>query len=223
MKESAKASSILQEKVFSTYEEAVKLVGQSVLDFPWENEELYSRWLAQTFYLVGHTTRFLCYTASQFSHQNDEFHQFCLSHLREETGHEMLALKDLESFGKDIKDYPQSLEAELMIQSQYYWIQKNPFNHFGFFWVLERISVSYVPQIIPRIHSTHGKGCTQFLDLHAAEDIQHVKSITDKVSAFPASALADLERNIHQTGALYSTMLKNLQTNRSQRKINRAA
>lgn len=213
MENSKKNLKELQTKVFAAYEDAVKRVGEAVLNFPWENEELYSRWCAQTFYLVGHTTRFLCFTASQFSLKNDDYHKFCLSHLREETGHELLALRDLESFDKDIKDYPSSFEADLMIQSQYYWIQKNPFTHFGFFWVLERISVSYVPQIIPKIQKAHGKGCTQFLDLHAAEDIQHVKSITEKVNQIPAEALEELAKNIEQTGVLYVTMLKNLQNN----------
>lgn len=200
-------------KVFAAYEEAVKLVGEAVLNFPWEDEEFYSRWCAQTFHLVAHTTRFLCFTASQFSFKYDEYHQFCLSHLREETGHELLALRDLESFEKDIRDYPASFEADTMIQNQYYWIQKNPFTHFGFFWVLESISVSFVPQIIPRIQKAHGKGCTQFLDLHAAEDIQHVKSITNKVNAIPPEALEELADNIHQTGVLYSSMLTSLQNN----------
>ena len=179
--------------------------------FPWENEAVYSAWCAQTFYMVQHTTRYLCFTASQFSFAHQEFHDFCLNHLREETGHELLAKNDLESLDYSLDQLPPTSETQLMIQSQYYLIQKTPFAHFGFFWVLEKLSVEYGPEIIRRVKKAHGPDCLQFMNLHTQEDIGHIREITDKVEKIPTEHLESLRMNIQQTGALYTQMLQTLE------------
>lgn len=184
---------------------------EGLLIFPWENKEFYCRWLAQTYYMVRHTTRFLCLTGAKFSFEDQKLHQFCLNHLKEEAGHELLAKKDLEILGDKLKQLPPSPETEYMIQNQYYWINKTPFAHFGFFWVLEQLSVLCGNQIIERVHKAHGTNCTSFLDLHASEDVKHTKTIYSKVQAFPEHELESLISNIRQTGFAYSEMLKTLQ------------
>jgi len=191
---------------------SVEQIIQQMKAFPWENQAAYSGWCAQTFYMVQHTTRYLCATASRFTVLEQPFHDFCLNHLREETGHELLAKYDLESFDKTLKDFPPTPETELMIQSQYYWIQKTPYSHFGFFWVLEKLSVEYGPEIINRVKKTHGPDCLQFLNLHVQEDVGHVSEIEHKVDKIPTEHLPALIKNIQQTGNLYSEMLRSLET-----------
>lgn len=196
----------------TTFQTVIQNIGYEVKNFSWEDREAYCHWLAQTYYMVEHTTRFLCFTASQFEIEYKEFHQFCLHHLKEEAGHEMLAKKDLEILGHSLKNLPATFETQFMIQSQYYWIQKTPFAHFGFFWVLEKLSVEYGADAIRRVHKAHGNRCTAFLKLHAEEDVGHVQEIFDRVKKFPDAQLPSLEKNIAQTGWAYCQMLRSLKS-----------
>lgn len=204
----------LLKELNASFQESVSIIDRGFKAFPWEDREAYCRWLAQTFYMVQHTTRFLCFTASQFGIENQSYHEFCLEHLREETGHEILAKNDLETLDDDLKNLPCAFETQFMIQSQYHLIQKTPFAHFGFFWVLEQLSIQCGPYIIDRVHKAHGKNCTTFLDLHAREDVGHVKEIYERVENFPDKELAIIKMNVEQTGWAYSEMLKSVKSNK---------
>lgn len=199
------------EEVTKNFEVVIQKIIKAADEFPWDNEVAYAHWLAQTYYLVRHTTRFICLTAGHLGLEQEEFHQFLLKHLREETGHELLALNDLQDgLHWSVQDTPERIESQMMLQSQYFWIRKNPFAHFGFFWVLERLSVERGGKIIPTIQKSFGKGTTSFLDLHSQEDITHVQTIFAKVSKIPNQYLQDLNLNIIQTGELYSKMLNEI-------------
>lgn len=204
------ASTLIKE-LDETFQAVIKSISGGLLSFPWEDKEAYCRWLAQTFYMVQHTTRFLCLTGSKFSIENQKLHQFCLNHLKEEANHELLAKYDLEVLDYSLDRLPPSLETEFMIQNQYYWINQTPFAHFGFFWVLEQLSVTCGEKIAKLVRKAHGPKCTTFLDLHAREDIKHVKTIFERVRSFPEDELPALINNIRQTGHAYNEMLKTIQ------------
>jgi heme oxygenase-like protein len=205
------------ENVENTFETTVKKMAQAVDEFPWENEACYVQWLGQTYYMVRHTTRFLTLSAGLMKIAQESFHQFYLHHLREETNHEMMAYRDFENLDWSIEDIPETMEAQLMIQSQYHFLHQTPFAHFGFFWCLERLSCDRGQMITQRARKAHGPESISFITLHAAEDVGHVKTIRDKVSEIPASNFEDLIRNIEQTGYLYSKMLNEIGAKYSQK------
>jgi hypothetical protein len=62
-------------------------------------------------------------TAAKFGVRNGEAHKETLKHLREETGHEKLALNDSRNLGYDVADIPELLETSVLYQTQYYWIE----------------------------------------------------------------------------------------------------
>lgn len=198
------------EDVENAYETAVKNVIEAIDVFPWEDEACYAHWLGQTYYTVRHTTRFLTLSAGLMKINEESFHQFYLHHLREETGHEMMAYRDFEAMGWKVEDIPETTEAQLMIQSQYHFLHQTPFAHFGFFWCLERLSCDRGQMITQRARKAHGPETISFITLHAAEDVGHVKTIRDKVTDIPASDFEDLIRNLEQTGYLYSKMLNEI-------------
>lgn len=198
------------EDVEKSFEKAVAQMAKAVDEFPWTNEACYAQWLGQTYYTVRHTTRFLTLSAGLMTVEQEQFHQFYLHHLREETGHEMMAYRDFENLDWKIDDIPETIEAQLMIQSQYHFLHQTPFAHFGFFWCLEKLSCDRGQFITNTARKAHGPECISFITLHAAEDIGHVKTIRDKVGAIPESDFGDLIRNIEQTGYLYSRMLNEM-------------
>jgi hypothetical protein len=198
------------EDVEQAFQSSMEKMIEAIDNFPWESETAYAHWLGQTYYLVRHTTRFLTLSAGHMSIQQDTFHQFFLHHLRDESGHEMLAYKDLESLSWNIGKVPETLEAQLMLQCQYYWLNETPFAHFGFFWCLEKLSVERGRAAMARIAKAHGPQCMSFLELHSDEDIGHVKSIHERVKAIPSEHYPVLVQNIEQTVYLYSNMLQKI-------------
>jgi hypothetical protein len=196
--------------VEAAFENAMKQMIGGIDAFPWENEAAYAHWLVQTYYLVRHTTRFLTMSAGKMSIDQNDFHEFFLHHLREESGHEMLAYRDLEALDWKIDKVPETIEAQMMLQSQYYWLNQTPFAHFGFFWCLEKLSVERGKKAMERIQKVHGPSCMSFLELHSAEDIGHVVSIHERITKIPQMHYDSLIRNIEQTGYLYSRMLSEI-------------
>ncbi|MBO9667692.1 MAG: iron-containing redox enzyme family protein [Bdellovibrio sp.] len=200
----------LAEKTQSVFKTESQKMINAFINFPWENEEAYSHWLAQSYYLVRHTTTYLCLTAGGMSFHQPEHHSFLLHHLREETNHEMLAFRDQENMGWTIDQTPETFEAQMMSQSQYYFIDKTPFAHYGFFWLLEAMAAEAGPIALKRLMKTYGKGCVSFLELHATEDVEHSREIAAMVEKFPAHVLPYVIRNMEQTGRLYTEMLENI-------------
>lgn len=197
----------LAQEVFAR--ESQKMI-QAFVDFPWENEEAYAHWLAQSYYLVSHTTTYLCLTAGGMGVAHPEQHQFLLHHLREETNHELLALRDLENLGWDLTQTPETFEAQMMMQSQYYFIAKSPFAHYGFFWLLEKMAAEAGPVVMKRLNKLYSPAAVTFLDLHAHEDVEHSREIGEAVSKFSPQVLQHVVRNLEQTGALYCAMLRGI-------------
>lgn len=201
---------IVFQDVQAAFEQAVSRAVEAIDDFPWEDEACYAHWLGQTYYLVRHTTRFLTSTAGRIEIEDEETHKFLLHHLKEEAGHEMLAYNDLVKLGWKIDMVPETIEATLMLQSQYYWISKTPYAHFSFFWVLEQLSVLRGKKIIDRVLTVHSPKTVSFLKLHAAEDVQHIKDIYNQITRHEPEEYAAIYHNLNQTGYLYSLMLKNI-------------
>jgi hypothetical protein len=196
--------------VEKAFDISVNQMCSAIDEFPWHDEAAYAQWLGQTYYTVRHTTRFLTLSAGRMTVEQEQFHQFYLHHLREETGHEMLAYRDFENLHWKVEDIPETMEAQLMIQSQYHFLHQTPFAHFGFFWCLEKLSCERGKMIIQKASKAHGPECVSFIELHAAEDIGHVKTIHERVKDIPEADYLDLIRNIEQTGFLYSKMLKEI-------------
>lgn len=203
------------------FQKASEQMIAAIDEFPWESEVAYANWLGQTYYLVRHTTRFLTLSAGKMSIEQEPFHQFFLHHLKEESGHEMLAYNDLKAMHWKIEDVPETMQAQLMLQCQYHWLNQSPFAHFGFFWCLEKLSVERGQAAMARIKKAHGPECMSFLELHSVEDIGHVVSIHERVKNIPEEHYPSLILNIEQTGYLYDKMLSEL-ASKSMKKKNAA-
>lgn len=186
---------------------AVKQMENGIEAYPFENEEAYAHFLAQTYYMVRHTTRILTISAGRMPLELNQFHQFYLHHLREENGHEQLALNDLEVLGWNIQDLPEAMHTQFIVQSQYYWLDRSPFGAFGYAWCLECLAVRKGREVIQRVQPIHGSECHTFLQVHAEEDVDHIEENEMRARAIPANYYEKLISNIEQTGYLYPAIL----------------
>jgi hypothetical protein len=201
---------IALKKLKTEFDSEMKLLLQAIDAFPWENETAYCHWLAQAYYMVKHTTRFASFAASRIDFKDERLHKSLLQHLREEVGHEMLALKDLKSMGWTLNETPEMMETKFMIQNQYYWIAKSPYTHYGFIWVLEALAVLRGKELVKRMSKHHPENCFSFIDVHAEEDVDHSDAIVAQISEFKTEDLIMLRENMLQTFYLYAEMLSHI-------------
>ena len=188
---------------------AIENSRDTIISFPWDQMENYKFWLSQSFQIVSHTTRFLTKLGGSFGHDRNDFHLFSLRHLSEETNHELMAEKDLETLNSHVNRYPILSSTREMINSQYALLSETPVAHFGFFLYLEILSVEYGPIVGP-ILDAHFGAATRFVRHHVNEDPRHVDLIIDQLGKAKQDEISQAIVNMESTQALYCEMMKDI-------------
>ncbi|HMN69454.1 MAG TPA: hypothetical protein PKC28_13010 [Bdellovibrionales bacterium] len=191
----------------ATYETVMADIYRQIDVFPWHDPHAYAAWLAQSFHMTKYTTRVAALTAGSFSLEEDALHVKGLSHVREELGHEHLALNDLKHMGFKVKDFPEFLQCRLMIQSQYYFIGRHPSAHFGFVLPLETIACERGPKMTEAVQKAHGKLADSFIRIHADVDQGHAVEMIQAINMSPEHVWPMIRENLVQTGVLYNEVL----------------
>jgi hypothetical protein len=81
-----------------------------VQECPWENEEYYAAWCAQSYNFVCHATRILAACAARLGMEDNELHLRFLDHCQEEKNHEKLYEQDLEFLRRKPEEYYAAFE-----------------------------------------------------------------------------------------------------------------
>lgn len=201
-----------KKRLVKAFEEHITPLGEKFRNFPWEDKAAYALWLAQSYYLVQHTTNFLCLVASKLGPQRPKLHRDVLKHLREEVGHDELAAKDLKHIGYDLSKLPELQDTALIWQTQYYWIEQcGPFAHAGYSLMLEGLAVRECKAIVKRLEAAYGRNGSTFVRVHAMEDKGHFEEGMNRMLAAPPEEAALTLKNLAQSRALYESMLANVQ------------
>ena len=77
------------------YKSSMRNIKDAMYSFPWESQKAYEYWLAQTFFFVKHSTRLLAMGSAFSGFEHEDIHRRMIDHLKEEQGHEYLAVNDL--------------------------------------------------------------------------------------------------------------------------------
>lgn len=199
------------------FDKKMELWGADFFRMPWEEKSFYTGWLAQTFYFVTYSTRILAKTASRFDVDRNEFHQRYVAHLREETGHETMALHDLKKLGTKPQDIPELPETSAFYQSQYFWIeQKNPISLFGYIIALEGFASQFGEPILRRVQASHGAEAATFLKVHAGADPSHLQEAFSAIEALSKAEIDLIRQNFDLSGHHYMKILQALTNLRAQ-------
>ncbi len=163
-------------KFAESFEIEMADIAAAVRDFPWEDADAYANWCAQTYYYVSHSTRLLALCAALTPLGRNDYHYRFAKHLKEESGHENLALKDVASLKFKVDEFPQLPETRAFYQTQYFYIEHvHPFAFFGYIMMLEGAAAKIGPQICARTEKAHGAHCQNFIGVHSEDDQQHIK------------------------------------------------
>lgn len=190
------------------FDQNVGELAKELEKYPWNNPDFYASWLAQTYYLVKHTTRFLGLAAGKMSMRHDLFHKQALDHIREERGHETFALNDLTTLGYNIQDLPELPQTQALYHAQYYFIEHHgPISHYGYSLLLEGLAAIRGQWLSDVVKEHYGKKTNTFLRVHAAEDVKHFSETLEMLSHVTEEEKASIVLNLEQSTPRYLMML----------------
>lgn len=193
----------------SLFDEKVEMIGEAFRKFPWERESAYANWLAQTYHFVRHTTTMIAMSAARFGVANRPGHYQMLHHLREESGHDLLILKDLENLGWKLDQLPPLPETRLFYQNQYYMINhESPVSHAGYALMLEGLAAVVAPTIYPQLAKRYGKDTCEFIYTHVMVDQGHYGDGAKELSNLDARETDAVLRNLEESCLLYTMILE---------------
>ena len=190
------------------FQAEVKNIEKQLAEFPWENKEVYANWCAQTYHYVCHSTRLLAVSAGIIPLDMDELYYRYIAHLKEESGHEKLALRDVEKLGYSLADFPELAVTSSFYQTQYYLIEHvSPFSFFGYILILEGLSANYGKKCHARALKAHGSDTANFWRVHAEDDPEHVGKAFEYIKKLNECEYEAIYRNLWQSRERYGELL----------------
>lgn len=194
------------------FEKKQKGYSEKALTHSFNNSDFYALWLAQTYYFVCNSTRLLMAAASRFPiHEKEQFRRF-LAHIKEEQGHEVLALNDIKRMNYDIKNLPELPQTKAFYLTQYALIQNTtPYALFGYILFLEDMAVRIGEQIAHRLPRNIKESSGSFLKVHSAEDVEHVKEALNIINEFDENTISKINESLEISAALYESILDGIE------------
>lgn len=181
--------------------------------FPWENEDAYVSWLAQSYEYVRYSTRILALAAGHFPLENTQYSTRFIQHAAEEKGHDRLLVNDAKALGRTLSEIPVLPEAEAFHKSLYFWIyQGQPSAIFGWVLCLECFAVANVGKIFQRAEKAFGKKAASFLKVHSDEDPDHVEKAFATVEKLSEQELNTVAHAMELYASLYQNMYQAIET-----------
>lgn len=178
-------------------------------EFPWENQEAYISWMAQTYDYALATTRILALTGAHFPMHQTALATRFIQHATEERGHDKLLVNDAKALGVDLSTFRLLPESEAFHKSVYYWIyQRQTSVIMGWVLLLEGFAVKNGPKIHERCEKAYGRKATSFTRVHTQEDPDHVDKAFDALDGFTPE---EMERVAHGLD-LYAKLYANIYT-----------
>ena len=199
-------------KLESLYNSEMQGIDPLFDHFAWTDPWAYANWCAQTYFFVSHSTRLLSLVAAYTKIEDPSgIHHRFLKHSVEESGHEKVILRDLQSINYKIENFQELSETKNFYQPQYYLIQHvQPSSFLGYILFLEGLAVQQADRLSQIITKTYGSKAATFINLHGGEDPSHLKKAFELIATLPASEVEIIKENLSRSCATYTTILKQI-------------
>ena len=190
------------------YETQIQQVGESLLQFPWGDQDAYANWLSQTYHFANATTRLLCLVAALVPYTEQEMHHRFIDHAKEERSHEKLIIQDLKHANLAAVR-PATAITQAFYQSQYFWIQnQSPLSFFGYVLMLEGIAAQFGMQVYALAKASFGEKACSFLRVHAIEDQDHIAKAFMSLDKISTDVEQKIIENFDFSAGLYQLLLE---------------
>ena len=189
-------------------ESSLRETSEAFKNFNWLDKAIYASWLAQTYFFVCHSTRFLATAAGRFTVSKDALHQRFLRHLGEEKSHEKMILSDLKTLGFNMENFQELPETKAFYERQYYLIEHiAPEVHFGYILCLELLAALHGHATYKIVSSEFGEKSSLFLKVHGEDDLDHIEKAFSEVEKLPAELQRFVLDNFKVSSRLYGSLL----------------
>lgn len=184
-----------------------------IFSYPWEDPQAYAMWLAQTYYMVSHSTRLVALAGAYVPVGNESLHARFVDHSKEERGHQAVCVADIKNLGYKLSDFPMTFQAQAMYQIQYYWVQfRGAASFFGYTLALECMAERFGVEVAQRVLKAHGPKATMFLKLHSEDDQEHTQSAYKQIEKLSEPELQAAKENLILSCQIYRAMLTEAQS-----------
>ncbi|MCO4755467.1 MAG: iron-containing redox enzyme family protein [Bacteriovoracaceae bacterium] len=171
-----------------------------------QDRETYINFLAQTYYFVCHSVPLLKMAIKNTS--NEEFIERSLEHIKEENGHEMIALRDLKRLGANIQDYPEWKWTKDFYGKQYELVAENGEILLGYILALEGIA-ALSKEAAASVEKSFEKG-SKFVKIHVEEDQEHLAKVLKQIKR--SCVQKEIIDNFFDTVSKYESFVDQLAT-----------
>ena len=178
-----------------------------VQNAPWSNLKFYQEYLAQAYYYTSHSTKLLAAAAGNCNQNQESYYKRCIEHIKEEHGHDLIALSDLKVTHDTLENHPELSSTKAFWEPQYYKVQKNPYSLLGYIFSLEYKVVVSSKEVYAKIKAAHGDKCCNFLKVHIEDDPDHVKKAYDQIMSLNEIDQKLIWQNYEQTTDMFGIFL----------------
>lgn len=201
------------------YQEGMDLLIKDLKNQPWENIEFYKEYLAQSYYYTFYSVKMLAHAASLTTVEQNGYYKRSIEHIKEEHGHDSLALTDFKRLGGKIEDHPELGVTRALYEPQFYKIQRQPTALLGYILALEYMCVRHYKDLWKRLDQCYGAKCTNFVRVHAEDDPDHVDKAILQIESLPPHEISAVIKNYDQTCRMFANFLKECALRMEQRSI----
>jgi pyrroloquinoline quinone (PQQ) biosynthesis protein C len=168
----------------------------------------YLAYLRETYHLVKHTPRYLTIAADRVAHSDQRLAGYFRNFAHEETGHELLCVRDIKALGEDperILSGEPNPGAWGLVTQCYFWAgQGNPLSLLGDAFATEEIGASNGADVAKLLVDDYGipRVATNFLRVHASVDVEHVQAAARAITWY-AGGRAQMGGIVHAVRMTY--------------------
>lgn len=193
------------------FEKQIQQMAPIVLEYPWDNPEFYQNWLAQTYFIVRHTSHFICMSAAIVPVENRAEHYHMIEHLKEEENHDLLLKSDLDFFDRSITEFSELPQTSLVWQNLYYWLSiRKPRSILGHSLCIEGLAGYIGKDLTQKLNKFYPSQACQFLEVHFEADKKHFEQGLELIQKFPQEDISDIFLVQKQSMILYLNMMEKI-------------
>lgn len=135
------------------------------------NPILYKEWLEQTYFFVTRSVPLLKIAATTAT--TPAFANRCMEHIKEESGHDKIALHDLAELGVKHTELQEWDWTKAFYKRQFDLVEKKGELLLGYILALEGLAILAQP-LSEKVVENYGPRASKFLKIHAEEDQEHL-------------------------------------------------
>jgi pyrroloquinoline quinone (PQQ) biosynthesis protein C len=142
----------------------------------------YLAYLRETYHLVKHTPKYLTFAADRVAHDDERLSAYFSKFSLEETGHELLCIKDIDALGEDadviLSGGPNAGAWGIVTQCYFWATHGNPVALLGDAFATEELGLAKGVEVARLLETNYSipRQATTFLRLHGSEDKEHLEA-----------------------------------------------